>query len=131
MPEGDVANIVLELTEPISSDNSTKTSGLSPLVVASSKTSGLSTHPQLPAAENDSIQDQLIVAEIDNPPFQIISCVKSPYYCIKPRKVWKDSQPIAKFDGEYMSSVTELIQLRSPSEWGGSKALRLSQDSGE
>ena len=124
-------NIAPDLTALILSDHSIKTSILSPLVVASLKISGLLIYSQLPITKKDNIQGQLTVTEINNPPFQISQHTKSLYYYVEPKKVWKDSQPIEKLDGEYGSSATKLIQLRSLSEWGGGKTLRLSQNSGK
>ena len=108
-PEEEVIDVTSRLTGVISIKNHAKrTSATSPAITIS-KTSGLSTDSQLSATEEYDIQGQLTVVEIDSPPFKILSCAKSPYFYITPKKVWKDSQIMTELHGEYGTSVLNLM----------------------
>ena len=101
--EDEVINVASRLTGVISTEGYAKrtsaASSFSAIII--SKTSGSLTDPQLSTTEEYSIHDQSTVVEIDNSPFKILSCAKSPYFYITPKRVWKDSQNITELSGEY------------------------------
>ena len=102
-PEEEAINVASRLTGVISTESFAKRTfaASSSSAITISKTSGLSTDSQLSGTEEYGIQDQSTVVELDSPPFKILSCAKSPYFYITPKKVWKDSQNIAELHGEY------------------------------
>ena len=111
-PEDEVIDVASRLTGDTSIENHAKrTSATSSSAFTISKKSGLSTDLQFSGTEEYGIQGQSTVVEIDSPPFKILSCAKSPYFCITPKRLWKDSQDITELHGEYGMSALNLMQL--------------------
>ena len=102
MPEKKVINIALRLTGVVLTENYTKrTSIISSSAITISKTSRLSIDPQLSRIKKYGIQGQSTMVEIDSSLFKILLYIKSLYFYIMSKKVWKDSQNIIELYSEY------------------------------